>query len=1337
MITRYRHRLRWLAISFILVLFFINAASSHCEAGIPPYFFKHLNIDDGLSQNSVVCILQDSKGFMWFGTKDGLNRYDGINFKIYTPDNTKYQLEDCFVNRIYEDAKGIIWIGTDKGVSLYDPATEKIQSLYNYTNGKSSIQGRIRSVIADRNGIIWIAEEFKGIYTFNPVTKELCHIKTTNDGLIAQPLCIFEDKDGAIWVGTILNGLFRYNTRLNAFDLLQTKNRGTHSLQIESIAESGRELFLGTFNEGLFKLDKVTLELIPVLNSDENNNILYVHTVIKNDPNEIWMGTETGLYIYNLNTAGYTHLQQSYFNRYALSDNAIYSIYKDKSGGIWIGTYFGGVNYLPYQYTPFYKYYPQVGKSSVSGKAIREFTEDNEGYIWIGTEDAGLNRFDPRTGNFTQYLGLNYQKNYFNIHALQMDGDKLWVGTYKDGLYQMDVKSNTVKHYNAAQSPKEVFALCKDRTGKLWMGAFRGAFIYDKASDRFKKIDEVGNYFIYDIKEDHSGNIWFAAISLGVICYNPITKEIKYYKNDPKDPNSISPKIIGIYVDKKNTVWLSSEGQGLYKLNRQNSTFKRYSVENGLPNNVVYYLTQDSKGDLWFGTNGGLVNMNPETDAMRVYTLEDGLICDQFNYKSAFAAKDGHIYMGTVNGFISFNPVTFKNSNDNYTPILTGFQIFSKEVAIGGASPLKKSISLTGKIVLKYNQNTISFDFASFNYNSPETHSFLYRLEGLDDNWIALKDNRKITYSNLSPGRYLLKIKTSGSDNERKLDIIIQPPFWLSIYAYILYSFLFIALVYFFYKKSTSYIREKHQKNIEALKEEKEKEAYDAKITFFTNVAHEIRTPLSLIKAPLEHILKENKVDKDTKDDLLIMQRNSDHLSTLINQLLDFRKTESGKFVLNFQYQNISLLLEAVYERFLPTLHRQGIKAEKQLLHDALWADVDSEAFTKIISNLFTNALKNAKSFVRIGLVCDAAGDQLFKVYLRNDGTIIQEEMFEKIFEPFFQVNASGNENMKTGTGIGLSLSKSLAELHSGKLYIVKESSEYNTFVLELPMQQPNATIRENDTAPDKAGVLTNTPSAGSSDIYAVLLIEDNREMLDFIQKKLKKEYHVHAALNGREALALLDEEHIDLIISDIAMPEMDGFEFLQNLKSDFRYCHIPTILLSAKTNLQSKIEGLELGADAYIEKPFSMDFLSVQIKNLLDGRKKLRDVFVKSPHLHSNTIALTKADEDFIEKINDLIEQNIENESFNIDYITDSMHMSRSTLLRKIKGISGLTVNEYIRLIRLKKAAQLLEEGKYRINEICFLTGFSSTSYFAKCFQKQYGVLPKDFLTALKNEKE
>lgn len=1302
-----------------------------------PYYFKQINTADGLSQNSVLCIMQDRQGFMWFGTKDGVNRYDGVNFKIFSTDNTGGEIQDCVIEVLFEASDGRIWAGTNKGVSIYDPEKESFTQFKMHSQD-GEIRRAIKSIKEDVKGNIWIADYYRGIYRYEPVSKTLTHIKTRDFQHLYLPTDIFESHNGTIWVGTTGQGLFYYNTELGLFERFEaiaSSELNPNSLYINSIEEIGGELYLGSYYDGLLRLNTETKLLLKVQAGEGRKYPTHILAMKRMNVGELWIGTESGLYIYNEKQGEFTNIKHSHIDKYSLADNSVHSLYKDKDNGIWVGTYFSGISYLPYQHDLFHKYYPLDNGKTISGKAVRDIREDMDGNIWIGTEDAGLNKLNPKTGKF-EYWGLSKADDkYRSIRALEIDNDRLWIGAFTKGLGVMNLKTGKIKHYGTDKVPSEIYSILKDRAGNIWFGEHNGAYIYEKETDSFRKVDKIGNFFMYDIKEDFEGNIWFAAISNGVICYNPYSGKVTRYINNPEDDSSVITKVIGIFEDSKNRLWFTSEGWGFCRFNRDTGTFKRYTLADGLPNSVIYYMTEDTNGLLWFGTNKGLVCFDPESDSMKVFTSENGLLSDQFNYKSAITSRDGIIYMGTTSGMISFNPLACKEqAADEVAPVFTGFQIFNKEVPMGGDSPLSKSISLTNEIELSHNQNSFSLDFVLLNYNAPANNTCLYKLEGFDNDWLSIRENQKISYSNLSPGSYTLKLKTDD-DALRSLDIIINPPVWSTTYAYILYVIVAVLLLIYLYKKAASRIKSKHQQTLSRMRTEKEKESYDAKIAFYTNVAHEIRTPVTLIKGPLEHILKLNNVDEKTREDLLIMQRNSDHLLALINQLLDFRKTESGQFSLSFVNQDIIPLIKELYERFLPSFRQKGFEIHISIPQESFYVDVDKSAFSRILSNLLSNAAKFAKSYIAIELVTKKAEEDYYLLVVKNDGDIIREEMFEKVFEPFFQISMDNGENLKSGTGIGLSLARSLAELHGGELFIQKDSHTYNTFMLKLPKTQSSAVLyqeaREHNEYKE-----SNKDSARDKvdNRYNIVIVEDNMEMLSFIQKHLVENYGVYYAMNGKDAMKILDSQHIDLVISDIAMPEMDGFELLKNIKSSVKYSHIPVIFLTAKTNLQSKITGIELGADAYIEKPFSMDFLLAQISNLLSGRKMLRDSFINLPYLHSSTIALTKADEEFMDAINEVIEQNMENVDFNIEQLANAMHTSRSSLLRKVKVISGLTVNEYIRLIRLNRAAQLLEAGKHRVNEICILTGFNSSSYFAKCFQKQFGLLPKDFVNRNKD---
>lgn len=642
-------------------------------------------------------------------------------------------------------------------------------------------------------------------------------------------------------------------------------------------------------------------------------------------------------------------------------------------------------------------------------------------------------------------------------------------------------------------------------------------------------------------------------------------------------------------------------------------------------------------------------------------------------------------------------------------------------------------MTYTREINLKYNQNSFAFRFAALCYAAPEENYLSYTLKGFDKEWYSTTKSSTASYTNLKPGDYTFCVKTANAKGEwsndiKSIHIHIAPPFWKSPWAYLLYFILSAAGIGYIFYRFRKQITDKQRRQLEILEAEKEKEIYHAKIDFFTNIAHEIRTPLTLIKGPLENILHKENIDRNTiRENLDVMERNTLRLLDLTNQLLDFRKTETKGFRLNFMDCNISQLIRDTYIRFNPAAQQNGLKFQTDLPEQDFNAPVDKEALTKILSNLFNNAVKYATSSIHVSLIppCGMKEPEYFSIMVSNDGHPIPHDMQEKIFQPFVQIKQTSGGQRTAGTGIGLPLARSLAELHKGKLYL--KDSEEICFCVELPVDQEKAIQLQKDSTISQTGNMQTAIRQHSTNI-CILVVEDDPEMQNFICAQLETVYCVIRASNGKEALQVLSEKTISLIVSDVMMPEMDGFELCHTLKTDIEHSHIPIILLTAKVTMQSKIEGIELGADDYIEKPFSTEYLLARIANLLSNQDKLRHAFTSSPFVNAKTIALSKADENFLDKLIEVIQKNISEPDFNVDILAEKMNMSRSSLHRKIKGIAQITPNEFIQLERLKMAAQLIQSGEYRINEVCYIVGFNSSSYFAKCFQKQFGVLPKDF---------
>lgn len=1322
----------------VLACFFITI---FCQAQSVEehYYFKNLSIRNGLSQNTVNAILQDRKGFMWLGTKDGLNRYDGLSFRKFKHDAANPRsIGNSFITSLYEDFNGNIWVGTDAGVYIYYPEKEAFEEFDCQSLEKTRIERSVSMIAGDKQGRVWIAVEAQGMFCYDARQKLLRNYPLSE--ISSNIKCFTFDSGGTLWLGFYGDGLYYSKDNLATVHPYGSPEDGKREFEggvITKIVQGNYNcLYIGSVKEGVSELNLTSGQVRNLLAIDESGESIFCRDLLPYSDNELWIGTESGIYIYNLRTAQFIHLRASLYDSYSLSDNAIYALYKDREEGLWIGSYFGGVDYYPRQYTYFAKYYPKNIANSLHGKRVREFCRADDGTLWIGTEDGGLNHFNPKTKEFHFF---EPSAGFTNIHGLCMDGSHLWVGTFSKGLRVIDTRTGVVlRTYTEGHTPhslndNSIFSICRTSAGEIYLGTLFGLLRYNRTQDNFDRIPELNGKFVYDIKEDSYGNLWLATYANGAYCYDVSVRRWKNYVFDAEDEKSLPyDKVLSVFEDSYRQIWLTTQGGGFCLFHPDTETFTRYGLKDGLPNDVVYQIVEDDDRFLWLTTNNGLVRFDPKTMEMKVFSTANGLPTNQFNYRSGFKDEAGNIYLGSINGFVAFDPRTFAENRQVPAVAITDFLLFNKEVPVGETdSPLKSSITFSDKVVLTADQNSFSFRIAALSYQAPRMNKLMYKLEGFDEGWLTIGESPLVTYSNLGYGDYVFKVKASNSDGvwneqETSLHLSILPPFYLSGWAYCFYVLFFMGCLVcvIFYFKRRNY--RKQHRQMEMLEQEKEREVYHAKIDFFTNVAHEIRTPLTLIKGPLENIILKKEVDSETKEDLYIMKQNTERLLNLTNQLLDFRKTETRGFRLNFTECDVVAVLRETYLRFTSLAKQKGLDFILELPQECFMADVNQEALTKIISNLLNNGVKYASTYLRISLETD---EKVFHIRTFNDGEMIPDTMKEEIFKPFVRLDKE--DEVTTGTGIGLALSRSLAELHQGSL-MMEKGEEVNCFCLTLPVNQDStitlsaenvSQVEENSCGWEQEETDTKEKKP------MILVVEDNPDMLAFIRKQLTTEYSVLTAMNGIEALAVLDNHYVNLVVSDVMMPQMDGFELCKTIKSDLSYSHIPVVLLTAKTNIQSKIEGLELGADAYIEKPFSVEHLLANISSLIHNREKLRQTFAKSPFVAANTMALTKADEEFIWKLNDIIQANLHNPEFSMEDMADALKMSRSSFYRKIKGVLDLSPNEYLRLERLKQAAQLLKEGKSRVNEICYTVGFNSPSYFSKCFLKQFGVLPKDFI--------
>lgn len=1324
----------------IILLFIILMMDSGKLFCLPGYSFKHYNINNGLSQNTVFTIFQDNQGFMWFGTKDGLNRFDGTSFKIFkfSPGGN---LRDNVFHRILQDKNDNLWVGTDDGIYIYNPRSEEFNRFEKTPADHVSMDGVVSDILLDNDGDMWISVEEKGVFCYNFRADTLTYypIPQTPGGMRMISLCL--GRDGHIWA-------FPYNLPFIRIDK-KTGEVSEHRLRDDEdlvyntgeiwkvVADEYNQLLIASSTKGIISVNTVNMTHRVLLDEDAYGEPIFARCLARIDPQTIWIGSESGLYIYNTETGEVNNLRHNRYIPYSLSDNAIYSIYKDREGGIWIGSFFGGVDYYSNQYNQFELFYPVAQDNGMKGSRVREFCSAPDGKIWIGTEDNGLNLFDPVRNEFLPLPSV-LQSLYTNIHALYADGDYLWIGTFSKGLNRYNLKTGELVTYIQSDASNSIshnstFAIHKDRQNTLWIGNLSGLNIYNYNEDNFTRIEEFQGIYIQDIFEDTDGKIWVSTFTKGLYRYDPATREWDVFLYDPSGArNTLYNKLTSVFEDSRKRLWVTTEGGGFYRFDKQTEEFITFNSAKGLPNDVVYQIVEDDNANLWLSTNSGLVCYNPLSGTFRNYTVDNGLKTNQFNYKSSYKASDGTIYFGSTDGFVRFNPSAFSETKLDVPIVFT--ELFVKNERVSPAderSLLKGSILYTNELILPYSKNSFRLEYAVLNYSNLNANNILYKLEGFDKEWIRVKDKQDIIYSNLMPGKYRLIVKLNGDEenenagNIKTLAIQIRPPFWLSGWAYLIYFLLLTFSIILLFRVLNMREQRVQRRKMRIFESEKERELYRSKIDFFTNVAHEIRTPLSLIKAPLDHVIMTEQVSDNVKENLQIMSKNTDRLLNLTNQLLDFRKTESDAYSLNLRRQNASELIRETFLRFTPLARQRNLTFELDLPDNDIFVLLDKEAFLKIVSNLVNNAIKYCDSCVRMkAYISTDEQNNMFHLLTENDGEKIPDEYREEIFKPFVHLDKE-KDGKTAGTGIGLALSKSLAELHKGNL-VLENEDEWILFHLTLPVGETDKAVSETERELGKREPGINVEKTVAA--YTILLVDDDVELLRFEEKFLSSHYHIKTAENGMQALEILREENVSLIVSDIMMPEMDGLELTKRVKLDIEFSHIPVILLTAKVNVESKVQGFETGADAYIDKPFSLEVLMAQIANLLQNREKLRETFLKNPFIGANSIVRTKSDEEFVKKLHAIVQENLDNSEFIVEDISEQFNMSRASFYRKIKGVLDLTPNEYIRVERLKKAAQLLKEKVYKVNEICYMVGFNSPSYFTKCFQQQFGVLPKDF---------
>lgn len=1369
--------------------------------------FNNLSVKDGLSNNKVVAILQDKAGFLWFATEDGLNRFDGYEFKVYrnNPQDTN-SISSNNIWSLFEDAEGNIWIGTKSGeLNRYDVKRD----IFEHWNIKApNIQNNsINEIYRDKKGILWIGTYQSGIYRFDIITGEIKNWKykpgdphSLSNNFITS---IVEDSHSNLWISTY-NGLNKFNPSADddSFQQFYSEPGKENSLSnnlIWTITRSESDsnfMWIGTAG-GLVSLNikdntfiRISIPKEPTLQFA--NSVASVIEEPVNNDTVLWIGTYGGLVRLNLSENEATRFTKKENEPSAIISNEINKMIKDRSGVIWAATQ-NGLSYISPKGMKFNNIFIRKKGfqklAELMGTNVKSFTKDNNGTIFFGTSD-GVYNFN----NLNTQTGIQKYANTDKINAWSLavgKYDDVWIGTYGQGLKHLNLKNGIVEHQKIESPTFKTSAfdylksLFLDDDNFLWIGFWGGGLArYDTQTDEYKiwihnndSPQSINHNDVWAIHKDRMGRLWIGTNGGGLNLFVPAGSGIFLSWLEIEDQSkklssnsiySITEARRGKYtLGNENTVLWVGTSNGLNKITLTNSMNESnlntvvsevsvYNSEHGLVDNSVKSILEDENGNLWLGTNSGISFFNVEKNSFINYSTSDGLNGNEFNSNSALRSDDGFMFFGNVDGLNVFNPEEIIQSN--YLPpiVFTDFQILNQPVNIGESFSLKESIQTAKEIILSHEDNVFSFEFSALDYNSPHSIQYAYMMEGFDNDWIYSGNRRFITYTNLNQGSYTFKVKATNSDgiwneNIKSVMVIVNPPWWRTPWAYAFYVLLIISGLFVARRIEMNRSRLRNELKMREFEAKKQRELENIKSRFFANLSHEFRTPLTLIRGPIEELINGNAVNnKEEYYDLI--RRNSEKLQELIDQLLELTQLENASIPVKAKQENLVKFLRGMFYSFESLAKQKNINISFNSSIDYLICWIDTDKLEKIINNLLSNAFKftQAKGEISISFNQQAInGNEYAIVKVSDTGIGIPKDKLQNIFNRFYQVDDSSRKKYG-GSGIGLALVKELVDLHKWEIEVQSEIEKGTEFTLKIPLSDSylddNQKILEAATersSPEKSEtvsveqiddiekeieqeIIENNKLLG--DKPSLLVVEDSEDVRSYLKSLLKNQYNIYEAINGEDGFKKASEVMPDLIISDVMMPSMNGMEFCKKIKTDWQTSHIPVILLTAKASPESRIEGLETGADDYLTKPFSSKELLVRVKNLLEQRKNLREKFNKEIKVEPASIAVNAIDNEFLEKAFTVAEKNLSNTEFNSEAFAKEMFVSRSQLHRKLLAITSQAPGEFIRSFRLKKAASLLLEKRLSVTQIAFEVGFSSPSHFTKAFRQQFNCLPTEF---------
>ncbi|WP_335965800.1 two-component regulator propeller domain-containing protein [Galbibacter sp. PAP.153] len=1327
---------------------------------LPAQTAKFYSTDNKLSSTLINQVLEDKEGLIWVATEDGLNRYDGAKFKTYkfsTKDSTS--ILNNYVRCMYQTLNGQLLFGFFNGLQQYNTGTQSFSEIDLFDKQGSKEHCHVSSILERKNGELLIATSGSGIFKLhneNGVVAGRLAVEVVKSEFIQK---LFEDKQRNLWVITQDKGVYciAENGTISRYFY---KNESEANISSICQAPNGN-IYIGKLNEGLYKFEpkSKSFKKIPYTQCHLSIKTLYV-----NSPDEIYIGTDSsGMKVFNPYTETFSDVSLG-INKFDFSKTKVHSIIKDRSHNLWLGIYQKGVALIPHKPNNFkYIGYQSINNNTIGSNSVMAIHEDRSNNLWVGTDGDGVYGLD-NAGNLKKHY-LN--KEVTTIMSIYEDSNNtVWVGSYLNGIASLN-KSTGEFNFNYeikdenSHKVERIYSITEDGNKTLWIGSMgSGLFSLDletgKIKDRntgatiglsYNPNNKMQNFWINTLLYSKENKLYIGTYN-GLSCLDLETNSFIF--SDGLNRVLAHKIIYSLYEDAEGNLWIGTS-EGIFLKPKNSWKLENFSTKDGLSSNVVCAIKGDGQNNLWISTHHGISKFNKASQQFTNFYFNDGLQGNEFSKGAVTYDDQNAIYFGGINGITYFKPEQIIDEGKIPDIRLTACYLQNKEITTAtksnGRAIIEKDIMKADTLFLSHKDNTFNLEFAATNFIEPQRLTYFYNLNGKE--WVSLQQgSNMLTFNDLVPGTYSLRVKAKEFKSfspVKNFTIIVRPPWFLSLWAKICYTIIVVLITWAIYNQ----IHQRYKIKEKIRLQQYENQINEAKIQFFTNISHEIKTPMSLITNPLKKMMKSD-IDPDRQKAYRIMHRNSERILHLINQLMEMRKIDKGQIDLKYQKVEMVSLIKDICFLFEDQKKAKEINLEFHNDQEELYAAIDPNYFDKTIQNILSNAFKFTPNggHIKINLesVVNEAGKKCFKITVKDNGKGIDEHAIEKIFDRFYRATQD-EMHPKEGTGIGLHLTRSIVNLHNGKVYAENNKDQKGcSLIMEIPLEKANANVKELDHLPLTGPVapkcykpqpvlsLFNTNSVSNGEDapckgkHTILLIDDDAEIRNYLRRELSLKYHILEASNGKEAYGIILQEPLDLIISDVKMPEMDGVTLCRKLKKNINVNHIPLILLTAKSREQDNIIGLDIGADAYLSKPFNLEILKKTVQNIIHNREMLKNTYGGNqiPEDKLETIQIRSADEKLINRVTKLINENLDNPDLNVEMIAREIGISRVHLYRKLKELTNQSARDYVRNIRLKQAGDLLATKNLSISEVTYATGFSHVSKFSSSFKEFYGVSPK-----------